>query len=425
MSKSSGVFPESDWSDKLMLEALTAIHANQLDRAHRSLQMIVRREPDNFEAWLLLGWTAPNSLAAVGYFQRALGVNPTSAIAKDGLAQAKKESARAQAEIARVATGGQPRNALTISRERGTPRVLTPRESGAPVSPSPANSVEAEAANEPTLAEAYPPSLPLLRTWKKIPAQPLWRNKNFIIPLIYLIALTAAESLTVLIVPQIGLVLHGLLLIALIVHASLATRGPQQRLLWSLTLAPLIRLLSLSLPLARIEIVYWYLIIGVPLLASTYVAARSAGYTAAKVGLTARAWPWQLLISLTGIGLGYTEYVILRPEPLVTSLTLDQIWFPALVLFIFTGFLEEIIFRGVMQRAATESLGRLGVLYVSIVFAVLHLGYQSVLDVVFVFLVAMFFGFIVTRTRSILGVTIAHGLTNIGLFIFFPLVLGR
>jgi len=425
MSKSSGGFPESDWSDDPMREALAAIHANETDRAHRSLQLIVRREPNNFEAWLLLGWTAPNPLAAIGYFQRALGVNPDSAIAKDGLSQAKKEAARARAEIARAAAGGQPRNALTISRSRGAPRVPPSRESGLPVSPSPMPSVEAEVTDESALAETYPPAPPLLRTWKKIPALPLWRNKNFIIPLIYLMALTAAESLTVLILPQVGLILHGLLLIALIVHASLATRGPQQRLLWALTLAPLIRLLSLSLPLARIEIVYWYLIIGVPLLASTYVAARSSGYTAAKVGLNARALPWQFLISLTGIGLGYTEYVILRPEPLATSLTLDQIWFPALVLFIFTGFLEEIIFRGVMQRAATESLGRLGVLYVSIVFAVLHLGYQSVLDVVFVFLVAMFFGFVVTRTRSILGVTIAHGLTNIGLFIFFPLVLGR
>lgn len=410
-----------------MQEALAAFHANEPERAHRALQVIVRREPNNFEAWLLLGWTAPNPLAAIGYFQRALGINPESALAKDGLAQAKKEAARARAEIARTATKDQPRNALTISRQRGTPRVPTPRESGAPVNPAPAKNIEieAEAADEPVLAETYPPAPPLLRTWKKIPAQPLWRNKNFMIPLVYLIALTVAESLTVLVMPQLGLVLHGLLLIALIVHASLATRGPQQRLLWAMTLAPLIRLLSLSLPLAHIQLIYWYVIIGAPLLASTFVAARSAGYTANKVGLNARAWPWQFLVSLTGIGLGYLEYVILRPQPLTTSLAFDQIWFPVLVLFIFTGFLEEIIFRGVMQRAATESLGRLGVLYVSLVFAVLHLGFQSMLDVIFVFLVAMFFGFVVTRTRSILGVTIAHGLTNVGLFIFFPLVLGR
>src|SRR5436190_7037490 len=114
MSKSSGVFPESGWSDEPMLEALAAIHANELERAHRVLQTIVRQEPNNFEAWLLLGWTAPNPLAAVGYFQRALGINPDSALAKDGLAQAKKEAARARAEIARAATSGQPRNALTI-----------------------------------------------------------------------------------------------------------------------------------------------------------------------------------------------------------------------------------------------------------------------------------------------------------------------
>jgi len=410
-----------------MLEALAAIHANEPESAHRTLLAIVRREPKNFEAWLLLGWTAPNPPAAVGYFQRALAINPHSALAKDGLTQAKRESARLRAEISRAAASGQPRNALTISRQRGVARFPSPRESGEPVGPSLEQRVEAEAeaADEPALTETYPPAPPMLRTWTKLPPQPLWRNKNFIIPLIYLIALTAAESLTVLIVPQIGLVLHGLLLIALIVHASLATRGPQQRLLWALTLAPLIRLLSLSLPLAQIPLIYWYLIIGAPLFAATFVAARSSGYTSAKVGLTARALGWQFLVSLTGIGLGYTEYVILRPAPLTTSLALNQIWFPALILFFFTGFLEEIIFRGVMQRAATESLGRLGVLYVSIVFAVLHLGYQSVLDVVFVFAVAMYFGFVVTRTRSILGVTIAHGLTNIGLFIFFPLVLGR
>src|SRR5688572_7684357 len=107
MSQSPGAFPESDWSDDPMLEALAAIHANEPDRAHRALQLIVRREPNNFEAWLLLGWTAPNPLAAIGYFQRALGVNPNSALAKDGLIQAKKESARARAEIARAATGDQ------------------------------------------------------------------------------------------------------------------------------------------------------------------------------------------------------------------------------------------------------------------------------------------------------------------------------
>ena len=92
-----------------------------------------------------------------------------------------------------------------------------------------------------------------------------------------------------------------------------------------------------------------------------------------------------------GIDLGYIKYLILRPEPLADELTLRAIWFPALILVVFTGFLEEIIFRGLMQTAFRAKIGRwLGILLVSGLFAVLHLGYQSLLDVIFVFLRSRF-----------------------------------
>ena len=53
-------------------------------------------------------------------------------------------------------------------------------------------------------------------------------------------------------------------------------------------------------------------------------------------------------------------------------------------------------------------------------FAIMHMGFHSVLDVLFVFGVAMFFGWVVKKTGSLLGVTLAHGLTNIMLFLVFP-----
>jgi len=37
--------------------------------------------------------------------------------------------------------------------------------------------------------------------------------------------------------------------------------------------------------------------------------------------------------------------------------------------------------------------------------------------------VALFFGYSVHKTGSILGVTLSHGLTNIGLFLVFPFLL--
>ena len=97
---------------------------------------------------------------------------------------------------------------------------------------------------------------------------------------------------------------------------------------------------------------------------------------------------------------------------------------PALILLVGTGVVEELIFRGILQYTADEVYGSWrGIVFVSVLFAVLHIGHLSVLDVVFVFFVALYFGAAVRWTRSLIGVSIAHGLTNIMLFIVLPLVM--
>ena len=244
------------------------------------------------------------------------------------------------------------------------------------------------------------------------------------IAILYLLALTLAEALTNLIEPRVGLVTHGVVLVALLLHASLGAQGTQQRrFLLALTLAPMIRLLSLSLPLPSFPFVYWYLVVGTPLFIAAYVAARAGRMTKGMVGLNFGSLPVQVLVGIMGIGLGLLEYLILRPTPLVAELRWQSIFIPAMILLIFTGVLEEVIFRGVMQYGALRNFGRIGVVYVAIVFAVLHMGYHSALDVVFVFAVAVIFGWVTLRTGSILGVSLAHGLTNITLYLVFPFLI--
>jgi len=93
----------------------------------------------------------------------------------------------------------------------------------------------------------------------------------------------------------------------------------------------------------------------------------------------------------------------------------------ALMLAATTGFVEEFVFRGVLQRAAAESIGGWrGIIYVNVLFAAMHMGFQSWIDVLFVFAVAMFFAWAVKRTGSLLGVTLAHGITNVMLFLVIP-----
>jgi membrane protease YdiL (CAAX protease family) len=241
--------------------------------------------------------------------------------------------------------------------------------------------------------------------------------------LVYLAAITLAETVTNLLNPHLGLALHGLLLLGLIFQASLVK---SQRMLafWiSLCLTPLIRLLSLSIPFTLFPFIYWYMVVGIPLLLAAFTAMRLGQIKIREQGLNLRSAPAQLLIGVTGAGLGLIEYLILRPQPLVSALTLEQVWLPALILLIFTGFLEEWVFRGLMQHTAMRVLGAWGLVYVAAIFAIMHLGYRSLLDVLFVFAVALFFGWARLRSGSLVGVTIAHGLTNIGLFLVFPFLI--
>ena len=240
--------------------------------------------------------------------------------------------------------------------------------------------------------------------------------------IIYLGVLTIAEALTTLIEPIGGLVLYGVLLTLLIAHTALIWGHPSSRLILTLVFAPLIRITSLFLPLANFPMVYWYFIVSVPLFAAAAATLRTIGFSGKDIGLRIKKLPIQLLVIFTGLSLGYIEYRILQPATaLVQEFNFGALWLPALILMICTGFAEELIFRGMMQKAATEQLGAAGgILYVAALFAVLHMGYQSIADVIFVFAAALFFGLVTSHTGSIIGVSIAHGLTNITLYLAMP-----
>lgn len=240
---------------------------------------------------------------------------------------------------------------------------------------------------------------------------------------VYLAGLALAEAITTLIEARFGMIMHGLVLAALFLHASIWANFTQRRFLLCLSMAPMIRLVSLALPLMEFPFVYWYMIVGLPLFLAAYLAVRASRLNRGMLNLSYRSWPLQLLIAPVGIGLGYIEFLILRPDPLISELSLSQALLPSIILLIFTGFLEELIFRGMLQYSAMRSFGRSGLIYSAVVFTVLHLGYHSIVDLIFVFGVAILFGLLTYWTGSILGVSLAHGITNIGLYLVFPFLI--
>lgn len=235
-----------------------------------------------------------------------------------------------------------------------------------------------------------------------------------------LLIISIAELLTATASPQLGLAIHALLLIVLTLYATAEQTGPERNLLLALTLAPLIRILSLSLPLLRLPWLAWYPAVVVPLLVATAIIIRILRLTPRQLGLDSGRVGIQLMLAGLGLGLGVIEYAILAPAPLAEGLAWDTFLATTVHLVLFTGFAEELIFRGVLLCLALVAMGGWGVLYVSLLFAAMHIGYLSLADLAFVFGVGTLFALVARWTGSILGVTLAHGLTNVTLFLVMP-----
>ena len=241
--------------------------------------------------------------------------------------------------------------------------------------------------------------------------------------IICLFAIATAEFVTIYINPIWGMAGHVVILTSVIMHAGLGALYSRRPLLVSLSLVPLVRIVSLAMPLSGIPQLWWYPIICAPLLAAAIVVVRILNYTARDIRLTLRGLRVQLAVALTGLVFGIVEYFILRPEPMVAEFTWQAVGLAGLILLVCTGFVEELIFRGVLQRSTVTSFGWWGVVYVSLLFAVLHMGYFTWVEIVFAFVVSLLFGWVVKKTGSLFGVTLSHGIINIILYLIGPFFL--
>jgi len=248
------------------------------------------------------------------------------------------------------------------------------------------------------------------------------REDKIFIAFVVLIAL--AECVTTFIDPVYGFFLHSLILISMLVLSALKYgENPASSLFLSLSLAPLIRILSLSLPLAYFPRYAWYLLAGLAVFLAALALMRVMGVGLHDVGVTFRKPFTQLAVAAAGAPLGVIEYFILKPEYLAPGFNLLELMLLALALIFSTGFVEELAFRGVIQRSAVEVLGwKAGLLGTAFIFAALHIGWLSILDFLFVFSIGLLFGLIVFKTGSIVGVSLSHGLTNVILFLVMPLI---
>jgi membrane protease YdiL (CAAX protease family) len=242
---------------------------------------------------------------------------------------------------------------------------------------------------------------------------------------LYLIAITFAELIIIFLEPWVGLTCYGVILVVFIIQPSFIEDTNISNLILGLILVPLIRIMSLVIPLIQLPEILWYPLIYIPLLSAAIIAMRTIEIKPRQIGITKSELPTQIAFGLfLGFMIGLLEYAILQTKPMVVNFTIGEIIAPAAILLVTTGLVEELIFRGILQYLAISAMGSImGIIYVSLIFAVLHAGFHSITDVAFVFLISLVFAIMVQTTRSIIGVIIAHGTANIVLFLVAPFIL--
>jgi len=252
-----------------------------------------------------------------------------------------------------------------------------------------------------------------------------WEYKATLV--LYLLGLIVAELLTTYVNKMWGLSLHTTILFILLVNAAMVESADFSNLLRSMMPIPIIRIVGLSIPMMQIKPLYWFPIVAIPLFAASIVIMRRQKLTLKDVGVFMGEYRdnyrVQFFIALTGFFTGIIEFFILRPDPLIPQFTPVLLLGGFIVLLLSTGLAEELLFRGILQNNAMKFIGTgWGLLYTSLVFCTMHIGWIYFADLVFVFGVALFYGFCLIKTKSIIGVTMAHGISNSMLFLVMPFV---
>ncbi len=240
-----------------------------------------------------------------------------------------------------------------------------------------------------------------------------------LLSVIYLFTFGAAEYITYFVNVTSGIIFHFIILLSLFVCSSAIKTSGKPRFWLALGLVPFMRIASLVMPTNDTSEIFWYILTAIPVSAAIIALVRNLKISTEDIGLDFRKPVIQILVALNGLGLGFIDYLFLKPDALNNQLTITMTLFPALILLVFTGFMEEIAFRGVLQHEASK-LGTWGWVFVASIYTVMQIGQGSPWHSLLTLGIALFFGWIVKKTGSIWGVSLAHGLLNIGLFLVFP-----
>lgn len=253
---------------------------------------------------------------------------------------------------------------------------------------------------------------------------------SLIMPLVFIIS---GESFFFLKEMEPPLVFHGLNLIYCVLVSMIYHEA--SRVLQTFSLISVLRMMNIGMPTFFNLTVFWLPFIYAPVIVGAllvvYGESERKGLPDSILQYIKKVRgtnPGKLAIFfITGIAagaiLGSIEFYILKPERLIPDFNISSILLLFVVMFVFVGFGEELIFRYLLQNRIKAHTGSWeAILITSFVFALMHSGYSSLLYLGYVFVIGLVFGISYERTKSLFFVSVLHGAINFFLFSILPFI---
>ncbi len=220
-----------------------------------------------------------------------------------------------------------------------------------------------------------------------------------------------------------GIGIHIITLLALSLTAYRVRNTETSNLLQALALLPIFRILNTTMPIFFTQTLYIFPLIYGPIFLSMYYVAKNQKFTRQELGLSLEKLHIYLPASIIlGMVLGKIEYSTITVENLIPSPSLKNILIFAVIMIVFTGLAEELLFRSIVQTRLEQTIGSwAGLMLASLLFGAMHSGYGTIYEIMFTTSAGFLIGYLFQKTRSLIFISITHGLINVFLFGLIPL----
>ncbi len=225
---------------------------------------------------------------------------------------------------------------------------------------------------------------------------------------------------------NIGLPVHiiNLQLISLVLILS-NIRSDIKKVLQSMILLILMRIISLVMPQFFTVTLLWYVLINGVMFIPIYIIIKNQGISLNEIGINFKRLHIYLPIALViGIDFAVLEYRILDPSALIGNIQPYNLVQIAIVMFVFIGLAEELIFRSILQTRLEKVIGlKKGLFLTAVLFGIMHSVYGQINEILLATLFGVVIGYAFQKTRSFPFILAINGITNMLLFGILPIVL--